>query len=102
MADTEPDRCQCGEDHDQPAASDGPSPDEAAFYDAMSRYLIDGHAPISVEFMAGAITGYTLRRHVNEAHPDQVEFVADNHAPTDATREGWLFGFRFEHHHQRA
>lgn len=93
MADTEtPDRCQCGEDHENAIP-----PDEAEFFDALVKHMLNGDAPVSPVWMAGACAGYTLRRHVNEAHPDQVEFVAERHAPTGETRDGWLFGYRFEH-----
>src|SRR6185295_2647227 len=103
MADTTktPDRCQCGEDHDPAKATDhAPSPDETEVFDAMVLVMLNGDAPISPAWMAAAVTGYTLRRHVNEAHPDQVEHVADNFAPTYDTRAGWLFGYRFEHTQQ--
>ncbi len=84
--------CACGEEHG--------SADDDAFFGALARQLEAFGAPLetekSIPFLVGAIQGRTMREHVNEAHPDQVEHVAGIACPTNDTREGWLFGYRYE------
>ncbi len=100
---TEPshDRCACGEDHgpDEPEPDTGEiSATERAFFRAMVERIVGGvpsDGPVQ-PFMVGAIQGRVMREHVNVAHPSEVEHVAGIACPTNDTREGWLFGYRYE------
>ncbi len=87
------DRCACGEDH----APKYPALDAffSAVVDRIGRFPLDDSEARGT-FIAGAIQGRVMREHVNEAHPSEVEHVAGIACPTNDTREGWLFGYRYE------
>lgn len=53
--------------------------------------------PWQIEQYIQAIHGWSMREHVDAAHPDQLERVADlsTAGKTPADSEAWLFGYRF-------
>lgn len=53
--------------------------------------------PFTIPEYQSAIYGFSLREHVEEAHPESREQAADlGSARLDpAEREAWLFGYRF-------
>jgi hypothetical protein len=68
---------------------------EPKTYEGLMRHMLDNDW--GAVRCVKAIYGFTMREHVNEAHPDQVQRVAEMAtepmAPED--RDAWLFGYRY-------
>jgi hypothetical protein len=75
-----------------------PSPEQAAQRVALCRRLLEDSKNISAAFIAGAVMGHSLREHVDECHPGQVEEAFEKITalqPEGDWRAGWIVGYRF-------